>query len=454
MYNKTQTIEDILINLGHNVLVTKCHRKREKTWKDWYQGCNEWHNINIYNGKSNITRIRKTLNICKKMCEDKADLLLNEKVNITVSESNQALLDNVLDINNFWVQANELIEYTNAFGTGAFVEYLDNNEISIDFVTASNIYPLRTKNKQIIDCAFCTEIQQNKGKIYFIQRHLKQNGTYVIYNDFYDDKGNKIANDTIKEVYYTKSPYPFFQIIRPNIANNFDITSCMGISCFANAIDDVKVVDNIYDSFDAEYNLSRKRVFVDDSMLNVDYESGQTRPTFDPSDPIFQMFPGQDANSKIQEINSAIRYDAYISGLNQALDILSEKCGFGKGYYKFDVDNTQTATAIISQNSKLFRRIKKDEIILEKALTDMVKSILFLAGRKDEEISVSFDDSIIEDTEALAKRKLLEISAEIDDAVGYWTEVKGLTKEQAIEKMTEIESRKGLTEETDIGSDV
>ena len=84
----------------------------------------------------------------------------------------------------------------------------------------------------------------------------------------------------------------------------------------------------------------------------------------------------------------------------------------------------------------------------------MVKSILFLAGRKEEEISVSFDDSIIEDTEALAKRKLLEISAEIDDAVGYWTEVKGLTKEQAIEKMVEIESRKGLTEETDIGSDV
>ena len=67
--------------------------EREKVWKDWYQGSNEWHNINIYNGKSNITRIRKTLNICKKMCEDKADLLLNEKVNITVSESNQALLD-------------------------------------------------------------------------------------------------------------------------------------------------------------------------------------------------------------------------------------------------------------------------------------------------------------------------------------------------------------------------
>ena len=84
----------------------------------------------------------------------------------------------------------------------------------------------------------------------------------------------------------------------------------------------------------------------------------------------------------------------------------------------------------------------------------MVKSILFLAGRKEEEISISFDDSIIEDTEALAKRKLLEISADVDDAVGYWVEVKGLTKEQAIEKMQEIESRKGLTEETDIGSDV
>ena len=33
-------------------------------------------------------------------------------------------------------------------------------------------------------------------------------------------------------------------------------------------------------------------------------------------------------------------------------------------------------------------------------------------------------------------------------------EVKGLTKEQAIEKVAEINARKGTTEELDIGSDV
>lgn len=65
-----------------------------------------------------------------------------------------------------------------------------------------------------------------------------------------------------------------------------------------------------------------------------------------------------------------------------------------------------TATQIISENSEMFRTIKKHEIVLESALIELCRVILRMGNAymgagldEDVEISVDFDDSIIEDKE-------------------------------------------------------
>ena len=65
-----------------------------------------------------------------------------------------------------------------------------------------------------------------------------------------------------------------------------------------------------------------------------------------------------------------------------------------------------TATQIISENSTLFRTIKKHEIVLRNVLTQLCRTLLRMgnaysgAGLDEEvEISIDFDDSIIEDKE-------------------------------------------------------
>lgn len=58
-----------------------------KLWDSWYRGnVAKFHSYRIYNGSGKHTNCRrKSLGMTKKVCEDIADLLLNEKVKNTTA---------------------------------------------------------------------------------------------------------------------------------------------------------------------------------------------------------------------------------------------------------------------------------------------------------------------------------------------------------------------------------
>ena len=108
--------------------------------------------------------------------------------------------------------------------------------------------------------------------------------------------------------------------------------------------------------------------------------------------------------SIIQPIDMALRTAEHNAGLQDMLNALSSKCGFGENHYRFDNGSVSTATQVISENSSMFRTVKKHEIILESVITDLCRIILRLGNsvigmglNEDVEISIDFDDSIIED---------------------------------------------------------
>ena len=78
------------------------------------------------------------MGMAKKICEDWANLLLNEKVAIQASDYETRLTE-ILESNNFLVRANQLIEQSFALGTGALVEYISGEDILIDYVRAEMI---------------------------------------------------------------------------------------------------------------------------------------------------------------------------------------------------------------------------------------------------------------------------------------------------------------------------
>lgn len=402
-----------------------------KDWLSWYRGkVRGFHNYRIYNGENYLELERKTMQMAKHICETWANLLLNERCDIILPDADKKVLNPILTNTNFWVKANDGVEKSFALGIGALVLSVSDIEIgentgmvrptketsvNIDFVNETKIIPITIKNKEVTECAFYSVNDDGQN----IVLHVKQEGTYKIHN-YNLDKDGKLINRYIFDTKYDK---PLFWIIRPNISNNI-ITELtdeeLGISIFANSIDTLKAIDNKYDGFDWEYVLGRKRMFIASEAWKINKTDGETVKTFDPYDTLFYQLPETpDGKPVLNEMNGELRFQAYIEAINQELNILSMKCGLGETYFKFDGSNVATATQIVSENSTLYRNIKKHEIILEKALIEMTKAIIHVSNAFTpykfsqsamDKITIKFDDSIIEDKNTEMERDRLDVT--------------------------------------------
>lgn len=429
------TIFDYFNKRGIQTADTGFYREIEK-WKSWYNAnVRGFSQYKVYNGQGMaVRRRRKSLGMAKMVCEDIADLLMNERVQIVIADQpTAAYIEQVLQDNNFYVMANEYQERKAYSGTVAYIPYLedtvldnDGNPVSgrigIDFVSAANIFPLSWSNNRITECAFAFPQTYNRRKYIQIQYHRKDgNGLYVIENEVIEcgtggDAWNTLTPAEWKQVkpfenlavsVMTNSDKPQFVIDRLNMVNNADNdeSNPMGIAIFANAIDILKKLDTEYDSYSNEFELGRKRIFVAPEML----KNTDGSPAFDPEDTVFYSLPdnyAEKGDGLIHEVNMDLRAEQHSRAINDDLNYLSLKCGFGTQRYRFESGNVKTATEVISENSDMYRRLVKHEIILDDAIKEMLRIIIRLANALGEgldentDITVDFDDSIIEDRDA------------------------------------------------------
>ncbi len=408
-------------------------------WREWYSGDAEgFHRVYINNGLSTVSRKMSRLHMAKRVCEDWANLLLNEKTVIVVGDkkSNKFLqgedgAGGVLGDNDFWTEANRLVEKTFALGTGAVICCLDgvnidghgrikpseNGKIRFDFVDAESIFPISWSGEKIKEVAFVRRVVENGEQLLYIQAHLTEDGEYVIKNRCFSEKDGLCAvplPDGIAAQIRTGSDIPWFSVIKPNIVNNAVPTSAMGISVFADAIDIIKGIDLCYDSLSMEFMLGKKMVFLRRDLLEKD-DNGNY---FAPQDINRQLFmylgdKALDGDMLPQEFNPVLRIEDHVRGIQEQMNYLSSKCGFGERHYRFDASNVVTATQINSENSNLFRSIRKHEILLEKPLMATVRAVLYIGARflcrdidENATVSIVFDDSVIEDEASVQARDL------------------------------------------------
>lgn len=383
-----------------------------KLWRSWYKGYyKNFHHYTDYNGEKTIGLERYSLRMAKKICEDWASLLLNEKTFITVSDANANKLlqgddmqGGVFGDNQFWQQANELVEKTFALGTGAFVLRLKNKKIKIAYITADCIIPLSYENGNITEIAFVSDFTF-KGKRYtYLETHmLNESGNYVITNEYFDRYFKKVSlfDDVLPE-YDTKSPVPWFSVLKPNITNNLDLDSPLGLAVFANAIDALKGVDLAFDNLCTDFYLGGKMVMMNNTIIGTD-ESGKRIAPQSSKTRLFHTVGDAIIEGKLyEEYNPKLRVQENTDGIQAHLNYLSSKCGLGERYYSFSQGSIATATQVISENSSLFRNIRRHEINVESCLIRLVRSILSIEGYNADaiDVKVSFDDSIIEDKAA------------------------------------------------------
>lgn len=430
-------------------------------WEEWYRGnVNSFHvyKRKMANGKDKKFE-RLTMNMAKKICEDMAKLVWTEKAKIELDtpEATEKLWE-VLDSkkNNFSVNLPEFIERTMALGTGMLVEYTSNDETLIDYIDADLVIPFEYNNSYVSGAVTVSRSTEYNGKTKEIwslltlhrfdgKKYTKEHQLYK--SDTVNDLGERVSLETkypnLEETVEYETETPHFQIFRPNIANNLDKTSPMGISLFANHIDKLKALDIKYDGFMNEFIMGKKRILVDRTAVKgaVDPQTGQIAQYFDADDPTYMAVSGMD-NQPVKEIDFNLRTEAHVKAINADLNYLSAGVGLGQNYYNFENGSLgKTATEVISENSDTFRSKVSHEIILKDVLYDLVKVICELEGIAYTNITVVFDDSVVEDKNAEARQALIEYNAGLIDKVEYFVKAHGMEKQQAIDYIADIKSR-------------
>lgn len=459
--------------------VNPTYYRQIEIWRSWYNSnVKKFHKYKVYRGNgTSVNCLRHSLGMAKKVCEDMADLLLNERVTITIADqTTDAFVKGALEANTWEELGNEYQEWKSALGTVAYVVYIKDatvdeagnmtgGSVGINYVEAANIYPTSWQNKVITECIFTFPKTYKRKKYVHFQYHRiedvpgENRKQYVIENTVVENtsgSGRELTPDQWEEIpafsglaerIETGSDQPLFIIDRLNMVNNADddTTNPMGVSLFANAIDIIRKIDLEYDSYANEFSLGRKRIFVAPEFLSNTNGS----PVFDPNDSVFYELPEdyfKNAESKeaIREINMELRIEEHSKAINDDLNWLSFKCGFGTDRYKFEAGSVKTATEVISENSDMYRSLTKHELVLNRVLIQLIQTII-RAGisigipglQENTDVTIQFDDSIIEDKVTERQNDRQDVAMGAMSLAEYRAKWYGETPEQAQQNLPE-----------------
>lgn len=470
MLEQILTKEGIITNSENNKYITE--------WNNWYKGFEPSFHVRTIKdteGKSIKIRLR-SIGAAKQMCEDLTKLIWAEGCDISTKSYNIDITKEIIDIinnekNGFYKNASDFIEKVIAKGSGVLIEFIDNDEIAIDYVSADNIIPIeyvnnyvtsfaefkqrKVKNKKEFRYHNIVSIHKYDGEIYtkenilYISKDKNSIGKKSSFNLFYDN---------VENPYQLLTKYPPFQFINTPITNNLT-TSPLGISIFANSIDKLKSLDNKYDSFDEEFTFGKKKIMIDAAALHTeiqpDADGNPVRISyFDTNDRVFVAYKGDLNNTQpLKEIDFNLRVDEHIKAINSELNWLSASVGLGQGFYEFTSSGLKTATEVISKDNQAFRTATNYRNVIVEALENMVKAICSLKGVECTEVLVSFNDGVITDTETAKNNARVEVSQGLRSKLNYLIEYRGLSEEQAQKEIKIIEEEKARGVQ-DFGFDV
>jgi A118 family predicted phage portal protein len=385
------------------------------------------------------------------MCEEFTTLTIGNSVDVKLVD-NEELEKNVLDIledNSFETLYAKFIEKVFLFGTGATIQYKDiEDKIKIDFIDATSFVPLNVDNGKFTKIATISQSYEDKKKVNTIIIHEIINEQYYVTKKVYESDDSTtgthlgIENKSLSVDNVYMGDVPLFQVYNLPIQNSININSSLAPSVFSDCIDTIVAIDETYDSFSNEMLLGRKRIFVSNSIVSIDFnENGEKTTYFDTGNGVFQVFNGNDmeTNTPIVESNMTLRIQEHKDKLNTEFQLLSIKKGLESNYFSLDkVGGAKTATEIKFMEYKTqLTKIKYQNAFI-KELNKMFDGILSLMGFENIEFEVSFGYNVVLNESEKQQTLLQEYSLGLISQQEYLRQAKGMNEEQISAMLSEI----------------
>ncbi len=411
----------------------------------------------------------KSMKMPKVVSQEMANLVFNEKCSISIGkeeegqnadEFQEKVLD-VLEKNAFYQNFQNYLEYMFAMG-GMFIKvYVQDQQIKLSYVTADCFIPIAYNGKEITEGIFVNESRKGDKYYTLLEWHEWDGEIYTIHNELYmsetkGEVGIKVPLETLypeleENVSITGLKRSLFVGFKPNIANNIDMSSNLGVSIYADALDTMHSLDVAFDSFEREFRLGKKRITVPTSAIKtvVDPQTGHMHRYFDADDEVYEAFHFDNDDTGIQEHSLDLRVEEHISAINSLLNIQAMQTGFSAGAFTFDSEGLKTATEVVSENSKTYRTRSGHITIIEEGLKDLVDVIADVASLygifsppEGIETKVNFDDSIAEDRDTNAKHWIMLVNAEVASKLQAIQKIHKVTEEDAQSILEQISKEK------------
>lgn len=424
-YNVPQRIRDYIRGLGYEpTYAMDGHIQQWDEVRRSKGGFWDWEDRT--DGKRVLKVHRRSVHPAKRVCDEWASLLMNERTEAVCED--QACTDRLADLFRsigFYARSQQLVSKAFSMGTcgwGLWLD-LDAGKVQVRRYDAKCTLPLSWDDDGITECAFVTCATVEGKQVDQLVMHVLEDGGYVIRTRCWDKDGNPVESDDVAPEVATGSDTPTFAVWVP-VQNTIVDCSPFGESLYAHAVDQVEGVDMAYDALVNEIDAGKMRLFISDSLIDRG-EDGKAAPLpFGRDNTVFRKVDSME--EMVKEFAPSLRTESQVRAYRAAWQTLGDACGFGSSY--FDIDQhggVKTATEVASDNSALMRNVRMYENSLENAVAAVAHFALLglrMVGEQlppEGEVRVSFDDSIITDTAAEKSQDMAEVSAGLMAAWEY-----------------------------------
>lgn len=351
----------------------------------------------------------KTINFAKSVTSETARLTCLD-LSIKIDGSARAIyLQSVID--EMFDKIRGYVEKGCANGTAV----LKPNGNGVDcFIPGMDCLPTETDGlNNIHGCIFFDFYVKSDNYYTRMEYHRFVDGEYIISNRCFLSKSSKslgnpvnIAitpwSDLFEDVSIVNLVKPLFAIFKTPQENNIDQTSPLGMSIFAEAVEELKDLDVAYSRNAKEIYDSARVVLSDERLVQLpsirDAEGNNIRRQLKMPDYVKNVFH-EGPEEFYQEINPNLNTETRVSGINSILSILAYKCGYSNGYFSFDAaTGIQTATGVEAEQQRTIQFIKDVRDKLQMTMDDLIYAIdkwadLYdLAPLGEYEVSYGFGD--------------------------------------------------------------
>lgn len=408
----------------------------------------------------------KGTNFAKVVCQDIAGKACNE---FEISTGDDALDSEIMRTISKVLP--ERVEEALALGAVAPRPYYDpeTGTIAIDWYTADRIIPVAWDAGELISAILVDYASVDRDHSYIkLETHQLRKGApsnlYTITSKAFTYNGGSLGAEVslatvpqwagiTPEVEIQNLEHPLFAYMKTPFANNLDLTPT-GISFFANAIDQLEEIDRTFSSMAWEREATKAKVFVDESMIPMMYDSDgnlvDDLSAFDRK--YYKKLAGRETADNLLEISTpAPRLAAYKDHMQAVLSYACTVMQLSSNAYTTDAGGLPTtAKQVLSEDKRTYNTVMgiQNKMIIPAlhALLSSIRALQTLYGlsprlpESDDDITIKFGDSVMIDEETERQQALTEVRDKVRSKLSYLMEYRGLSEEEARKELEEITS--------------